>query len=158
MIIPYQPFSGSLHDLAHHKAVFGEAFLQDTTEMIGYGAHKADLHRFTSLKTQDKSLDEGYETAFHKIMDERHILMLASKLGKGGQIFGRLVFMLQLLDEILQLQMIFRIKFLPQILRHEAIEISPHHFPADVHATAFVTDHISQRYRFLNDICTIIKT
>ena len=47
--------------------------------------------------------------------------------------------MIQALDEVLQHQMILRIELLPQILRHKAIEIRPHHFPADVHAAAFVT-------------------
>ena len=66
--------------------------------------------------------------------------------------------MIQALDEVLQHQMILRIELLPQILGHEAVEIGPHHFPADVHAAAFVTKEITQRNRFRRNLFPIVKT
>ena len=83
--------------------------------------------------------------------------MSTSELGERRQILWRLSAVIQVLDEILQLQMILRIELLPQILRHEAIKIGPHHFPADVHATALVTHNITQWDRFLHDVFPIIK-
>ena len=85
-------------------------------------------------------------------------LVFARELGKCGQIFGRLLIMVKTLHEILQLQMVFRLELLPQVLGHEAVEICPHHFPADMHATAFVADEITQRHCLFRDFLTIVKT
>ena len=66
--------------------------------------------------------------------------------------------MIQLLDEIFQFQMIGCIELLSQFFGHETIEIGTHHFPADVHTTAFVADEITQRNGSFNNVVTIVNT
>ena len=54
--------------------------------------------------------------------------------------------------------MICRIESLLQVLGHKAIEIRPHHFPADMHSAAFVTDEITQGNGLLSDAFAIVNT
>ena len=69
-----------------------------------------------------------------------------------------MAFVVDMLDEILQIQMVCCIESLPQVLGHEAIEISPCHFPADVHAAALVAKEIAQGNSLLGDVVAIVNT
>ena len=84
--------------------------------------------------------------------------MLARKFGKRGQVFGRLFLVIQMLDELFQFQRILSLELPPQILRHEAIEIGPHHFLANVHAATFVADEITKGNSLINHLLPIINT
>ena len=110
------------------------------------------------MVTEDESLNEGFETTSYQIAHIRMRLVLARKFGESGQILRWLSLMIQTLDECLQIQMIRRFESYSQILGHETIEIGTHHFPADMHATAFVADEITQRHCLFRDSLTIVKT
>ena len=66
--------------------------------------------------------------------------------------------MIQLLDETLQFQMSVSLELFSQIIRHEAIEIGTHHFPADVHAATFIANEIAQRNGSFDNVIAIINT
>ena len=85
-------------------------------------------------------------------------LVLTSESGKSSQISRRLPLMVHMPNEILQLQMIGGIELQPQIFRHEAIEIRPHHLTSDMLPATFITKKITQRNGTLSNLIPIVNT